>query len=196
MKQDIILAGVGGQGILSISFVLVNSALQKGLTSKQSEVHGMSQRGGPVFSYVRISDEPIYSDLIPKGEADMIIGLESMEALRYTHYLRKDGFMFVDQTQIAVDGYDKSRIEDVINQYNRSIYLKARSLAKEAGNVLAANMVMIGAASPFLVLEEEHLKESIRILFSRKSEDIIQVNIAAFDLGVEEGKKLAERLAC
>ena len=100
----------------------------------------------------------------------------------------------LSQTQVVIDGYEKERIEAEITKYPRSIYLKARKLAKEAGNVLAANMVMAGAASPFLVLEEDHLKECIRTLFSRKSEEIIQVNLAAFDRGVEEGKKLAERL--
>lgn len=194
MKQDIILAGVGGQGILSISFVLVNSAMQNGLNSKQSEVHGMSQRGGPVFSYVRISKDTIYSDLIPEGEADMIISLESMETLRYAKYLKPDGHIFVDQTQITIDGYDKEKIEAAISDYPRGIYIPARKLAKEAGNVLAANMVMVGTASPFLNLEADHLKDSIRILFSRKSEEIIDVNLKAFDMGVIEGEKLAEQV--
>jgi indolepyruvate ferredoxin oxidoreductase beta subunit len=194
MKQDIILSGVGGQGILSIAFVLVNSANIKGLNSKQAEVHGMSQRGGPVFAFVRISDEPIYSDLIPAGEADMIISLESMEALRYSEYLKPDGHLIVDRTQIEIDSYDKESIDNTISSFPRHLYVNARQAAKEAGNALSANMVMVGAASPFLSIEESHLKESIKTLFSRKSVEVIETNLIAFDKGVELSKKLVADL--
>jgi indolepyruvate ferredoxin oxidoreductase beta subunit len=193
MKQDIIIAGVGGQGILSIAFVLVNSAMLKGLNSKQSEVHGMSQRGGPVFAYVRISDETIYSDLIPTGEADMIIGLEAMESLRYAQFLKKGGNLIVDHHYILVNGYDKTAIDAAIEQYPRHIWVNAQQIAREVGNPLTANMVMMGAASPLLSIEETLLKDSIRTLFARKSEDIITINLAAFDRGAELGKRFLDK---
>ena len=193
MKQDIIIAGVGGQGILSIAFVLVNSAMLKGLNCKQSEVHGMSQRGGPVFAYVRISDKTIYSDLIPIGEADHIIGLETMESLRYAQYLKKDGSLIVDHNYIHINGYDKGAIETAIEQYSRHIWVQAYHIAREVGNPLTANMVMMGAASPLLPIEESLFKDSIRTLFRRKSEDIISINLAAFDRGVEIGKQFLEK---
>jgi indolepyruvate ferredoxin oxidoreductase beta subunit len=90
MKTDIILAGVGGQGILSIAAVIGSAAVEENLFIKQTEVHGMSQRGGDVQSHLRISDQAIASDLIPLGRADLIISLEPMEALRYLPYLKKD----------------------------------------------------------------------------------------------------------
>src|SRR4030042_5605627 len=93
MKQDIILAGVGGQGILSIAFVIAGAALEDGLEVKQAEVHGMSQRGGAVQSHLRLSQERIFSDLIPKGEADLILSVEPLEALRYVDYLRPEGMV-------------------------------------------------------------------------------------------------------
>ncbi len=194
MKQDIILAGVGGQGILSISFILVNSANEMGLNSKQSEVHGMSQRGGPVFAFVRISDETIYSDLIPSGEADLILGLEPMEALRYTQYLKKDGMLIVDQNPIKINNYDEDSINKAINDYPNHILLNADKIAKEVGNPLGANMVLGGVASPFLNLEESHMKASIKTLFGRKSEKIVESNIEAFDKGAELGRKFQKDL--
>ncbi|MBR4154736.1 MAG: 2-oxoacid:acceptor oxidoreductase family protein, partial [Paludibacteraceae bacterium] len=93
MKTDIILSGVGGQGILSIATVIGDAALNEGLHLKQAEVHGMSQRGGDVQSNLRISSEPIHSDLIPLGSANVIISLEPMEALRYMPYLAPDGWV-------------------------------------------------------------------------------------------------------
>ncbi|MFC1557444.1 indolepyruvate oxidoreductase subunit beta [candidate division KSB1 bacterium] len=188
MKQDIIVAGVGGQGILSIAFVFVNSALQKGMNSKQSEVHGMSQRGGPVFAYIRISDEPIFSDLIPVGEADMIIGLEAMESLRYADYLKEGGYLIVDQTYMTIDNYNSEAVDSQIRYYPKHILIQARRLAKEAGNILAANMVMAGVACPFLEIEASFLKDSIRTLFAKKTEEVINVNLKAFDIGIKLGR--------
>jgi indolepyruvate ferredoxin oxidoreductase beta subunit len=165
-----------------------------GLNSKQSEVHGMSQRGGPVFAFVRISDEVIYSDLIPSGEADLILGLEPMEALRYTQYLKKDGMLIVDQNPIKIDNYDEDAITKAINEYPNHILLNADKIAKEVGNPLGANMVLGGVASPFLKLEESYMKASIRTLFGRKSEKIVESNIMAFDKGAELGMKFQKEL--
>ena len=100
MKTDMILSGVGGQGILSIAAVVGEAAVNEGLYMKQAEVHGMSQRGGDVQSNLRLSDQPIASDLIPKGQADLIVSLEPMEALRYLPYLKKDGWL-VTNSQLS-----------------------------------------------------------------------------------------------
>ena len=98
MKKDIILSGVGGQGILSIAAIIGQAALKDNLYMKQAEVHGMSQRGGDVQSNLRISDRPISSDLIPHGKCDLIISLEPMESLRYVEYLSQDGWLVTNET--------------------------------------------------------------------------------------------------
>jgi indolepyruvate ferredoxin oxidoreductase beta subunit len=187
MKNDIILAGVGGQGILSIAAVLGIAALEKGWFVKQSEVHGMSQRGGAVLSHIRISDEEIFSSLIPKGEADMILSVEPMELLRYTPFLKKEGYL-ISNTKHVKNIPNYPEIEDVYNEIERHkhrILIDADTLAKKAGNVRAANMVMLGAASDHMVLDAESLQNGIREIFSRKGERIIDLNIEAFNSGRE-----------
>jgi len=185
MKKNLIISGVGGQGILSISYVIVSSATKMGLNSKQSEVHGMSQRGGPVYSFLRISSSEIYSDLIPKGECDIIISLEPMEALRYINYLKPDGLLITDKTPFLIKGYDIDKVISKLKEFKNSILIDAKSVAKSAGSILAQNMVMVGSASNFLEIDKILLKESIKTLFSTKSQKIVDVNLKAFESGIK-----------
>jgi indolepyruvate ferredoxin oxidoreductase beta subunit len=185
MKQDIILAGVGGQGILSIAFVIDNAALKQGLDFKQAEVHGMAQRGGAVQSHLRISDQPVHSDLIPKGAADMILSVEPMECVRYLDYLAPEGIVVTSRSPF-VNIPDYPDIDDVlsaIETVTNRIIVDSEKLAKEAGSPKAQNMVMLGAASPHLILQEANLREFIRVLFGPRGEKMVEMNIQAFELG-------------
>lgn len=185
MKYDIILAGVGGQGILSIAFVIDNAALEEGLFFKQAEVHGMSQRGGAVQSHLRLSDGHIYSDLIPLGEADMILSVEPLETLRYFEYLRPDGAVVSSSTPFK-NIPDYPELEEVVREIRKApvnVLIDSERLAREAGSAKAQNMVMLGAASVFLPLKEETLKKFIGVLFMKRGEQVVQVNLKAFDLG-------------
>lgn len=151
MKTDIILAGVGGQGILSIAAALGSAALTNNLYMKQAETHGMSQRGGDVQSFMRISDQPIFSDLIAKGTADIILSVEPMEALRYLPYLRRGGYVVTNSTPfINIPNYpDTGLLMETLKALPHQVIIDADTLAKEsAGNVRAGNFVMLGAASP------------------------------------------------
>jgi indolepyruvate ferredoxin oxidoreductase beta subunit len=185
MKQDIILAGVGGQGILSIAFVIDNAALAEGLSFKQAEVHGMAQRGGAVQSHMRLSSERIWSDLIPKGEADMILSVEPLEALRYLEYLRPDGIVVTSSTPY-VNIPDYPPVESVlagIRKAGTCIIVDSEKIAKEAGTSKAQNTVMLGAASKRLILKEETLRRFIEVLFKTRGENVVQANLKAFELG-------------
>lgn len=192
MKQDIILAGVGGQGILSIATVIGSAALQQGLYLKQAEVHGMSQRGGDVQSNLRLSSDPIHSDLIPKGGADLIVSLEPMEALRYLPYLSKDGWI-ITNTAPFVNIPDYPEMDKVVAELNRQprvVALDVDAIAKDLGSPRGANMVLLGAMSAVLhILEPEKLREGIRRIFGRKGEAVVESNIKAFDAGLEFSQK-------
>ncbi len=185
MKQDIILAGVGGQGILSIAFVIDNAALKKGLRFKQAEVHGMAQRGGAVQSHLRLSDGPIHSDLIPRGGADMILSVEPLECVRYLDYLSPSGIVVTSRSPY-VNIPDYPPIEEVLAALRgaeKRIIVDAEALARKAGSSKSQNMVMLGAASPFLLLEAEDLKAFIRVLFGPRGEKLVRINLDAFQLG-------------
>ena len=187
MKTNIILAGVGGQGILTIAAVLDTAALDCNLNIKQSEVHGMSQRGGAVQSHVRISDKEIFSDLIPQGKADIIISVEPMELLRYLPFLKKDGYLVTDSNPF-VNITDYPELEDLyqeIKSYKNSILIDAKQIAKDLGNLKATNIVLLGAASSLLPLNEENLQQTIKKLFDRKGERIVNKNLEAFEKGKE-----------
>jgi len=185
MKKDIIISGVGGQGILTISAVLDMAALESGYNVKQSEVHGMSQRGGAVQAHVRISDKPVYSDLIPMGKADLILSVEPMELLRYLPYLHKDGYLVTDINPFKnIANYpDEIDLKKQIEQFPNHRIVDARTLAKKAGNFRASNIVMIGAASDLLPFEDDLIKKVISDLFKRKGDRIVQMNLDAYDLG-------------
>lgn len=192
MKQDIILAGVGGQGILSIATVIGSAALKQGLCLKQAEVHGMSQRGGDVQSNLRLSSEPIHSDLIPRGGADLIVSLEPMEALRYLPYLAKDGWI-ITNTVPFLNIPDYPEMEKVMAELEKLphvIAIDVDSIAKDAGSARSANMVLLGATAAVLnILDPEKLRDGIRRVFARKGDAIVEANIKAFDAGFESAKK-------
>lgn len=192
MKQDIILAGVGGQGILSIATVIGSAALEQGLHLKQAEVHGMSQRGGDVQSNLRISTEPVHSDLIPKGGADLIVSLEPMEALRYLPYLSKDGWIITNTTPfVNIPNYpDIDALMAELKKYPNVIALDVDAIAKEIMSPRSANMVLLGATAAVMsILDPEKLKDGIRRIFARKGEDVVEANIKAFDAGLQYSQK-------
>lgn len=188
MKTDIILAGVGGQGILSIAAALGSAALTNNLYMKQAETHGMSQRGGDVQSFMRISDQPIYSDLIAKGSADIILSVEPMEALRYLPYLREGGYVVTNSTPfINIPNYPEvEKLMSTLKSLPHQVIIDADTIAKEsAGNVRAGNFVMLGAASPFVEIPFEYLEEGIRAIFNRKGAEIVEMNLKALRAGRE-----------
>lgn len=185
MKQDIILAGVGGQGILSIAFVIDSAALKEGFQVKQAEVHGMSQRGGAVQSHLRLSRQPIFSDLIPKGEADLILSVEPLEAVRYFDYLNPRGTVISSSTPF-VNIPDYPDVETVLSGIRRArhhLIIDSERLARESGSSRTQNMVMLGAASGSLLVKQESLVEFIKVLFQRRGENIVSANLKAFELG-------------
>jgi indolepyruvate ferredoxin oxidoreductase beta subunit len=191
MKRDIILAGVGGQGILSIATVIGDAALNEGLYLKQAEVHGMSQRGGDVQSNLRLSSEPIYSDLIPMSGADIIISLEPMEALRYLPYLKPDGWI-VSSSKPFVNIPNYPDIEEVLSQVksiSNHLLIDVEALAKEVGApVQAANMVLLGAAIPMLGIDHDKIIDGVKRIFARKGEAIVATNVAAIEAGYNASK--------
>ena len=197
MKRDIILAGVGGQGILSIATVIGEAALKEGLYLKQAEVHGMSQRGGDVQSNLRLSSEPIYSDLIAKGGADIIISLEPMEALRYLPYLKPDGWIVSScKPFVNIPNYpDIEQVLEHIKAVKNHVLLDVEVLAKEAGAPLqAANMVLLGAAIPMLGIDHDKIVEGVKRIFARKGEAIVAANIAAIEAGYDRSAQSACRI--
>jgi indolepyruvate ferredoxin oxidoreductase beta subunit len=188
MKTDIILAGVGGQGILSIAAVIGEAAIEDGLYMKQSEVHGMSQRGGDVQSHLRISDRPVASDLIPLGSADIIISLEPMEALRYLPYLKKDGWVVANSKPFEnVPNYPE--ITQIMKEYDKlphKIILEVEQIAKDLGVPRASNVVLLGAASPFIGISFDKLENGIRSIFGKKGENVVEMNLKAMRIGANK----------
>lgn len=193
MKTDIVLAGVGGQGILSIATILGAASLKEGLHLKQAEVHGMSQRGGDVQSNLRISSDPIASDLIPLGKADLIVSLEPMEALRYLPWLSKEGWIVTNTTPfVNIDNYPEAEaLEKELERVGRVVAFDMDALAKEVATPRASNMVLLGAASPFVAIEPEKIEEGIRAIFGKKGEAILESNLKAFRAGREMAEKIS-----
>jgi indolepyruvate ferredoxin oxidoreductase beta subunit len=185
MTTNIILAGVGGQGVLSIAAVLDTACLNNGLFFKQSEVHGMSQRGGAVQSHIRISDDNIFSDIIPLGEADIILSTEPLEALRYLPFLKKDGWIITDTQAVEnIPLYpDKERILDTIQDFKNHNAFNATEIARKAGNAKAANMVLLGTLTEQLPIKERALKAAIKSVFERKGRRFVDLNLKAFEAG-------------
>ena len=192
MKQDIILAGVGGQGILSIATVIGSAALGQGLHLKQAEVHGMSQRGGDVQSNLRLSSDPIHSDLIPRGKADLIVSLEPMEALRYVPYLAPQGWIITNTVPfVNIPDYpEMDKVTAELGKLPHVIAIDVDAIAKEVGSPRSANMVLLGATAAVLdILDPEKLRDGIRRIFGRKGEAIVEANIKAFDAGLASAQK-------
>jgi indolepyruvate ferredoxin oxidoreductase beta subunit len=187
MKKDIILAGVGGQGILSIAAIIGTAAMQADLYLKQAEVHGMSQRGGDVHSNLRLSDKPVASDLIPKGQADMIIAVEPMESLRYISMLGEEGWLITNSTPyVNIKNYPE--LEDILQEIKslpKHIIINADDIAKDLGSKRAANMVILGAAIPFMDMDVQLFHDAVSKIFGRKGEDIVQLNIKALHAGID-----------
>jgi len=191
MKKDIILAGVGGQGILSIATTIGLAALKKNLNIKQAEVHGMSQRGGEVVSHLRISDSQIFSDLITKGQADMILSLEPLETLRYLPYLNESGWIISNSEPYTnIPNYpDLEIVYNEIRKYKNHVLINADEIAKKLNAPLSANMVLIGAAAHYLGLEQQEIEDAIRVQFNKKGDDIVNINIQAFREGLAFAKE-------
>jgi indolepyruvate ferredoxin oxidoreductase beta subunit len=191
MKNDIILSGVGGQGILSIAAVIGLAAVESNLFLKQSEVHGMSQRGGDVQSHLRLSDRQISSDLIPHGKADIIISVEPMESLRYLPWLADTGWIVTNSSPF-ININDYPPVEEILSEIKKTknhIIIDADSIAKETGSVKSGNMVILGAASLFIEIPFEKLENAVRSLFSRKGEEIVDINLRALRAGREFSEK-------
>ena len=192
MKQDIILAGVGGQGILSIATVIGSAALEQGLHLKQAEVHGMSQRGGDVQSNLRLSSDPIFSDLIPRGAADLVVSLEPLEALRYIPFLAPEGWIITNTVPFEniPDYPPMDQVMGELNKLPRVIAIDVDAIAKEVGSPRSANMVLLGATAAVLhILDPEKLRAGIHKIFGRKGEAVVEANIKAFDAGLASAQK-------
>jgi len=185
MKKDIILCGVGGQGILSVATIIGEAAMNDGLYIKQAEVHGMSQRGGDVQSNLRISSSPIMSDLISLGGADVIISMEPMEALRYLPYLSKEGWIITSSTPyVNIPNYpDMAVIEADLAKVKHVIRLDIEQMAKDGGVPRSANVILLGAAQKALAMDYAKLEDAVRRVFGRKGEKIVEQNIKALAIG-------------
>jgi indolepyruvate ferredoxin oxidoreductase beta subunit len=185
MKYDIILSGVGGQGILSVAAVIATAAMNEGYRVRQSEVHGMAQRGGAVQAHLRISDGNIPSDLIGRGRADMILSMEPLESLRYLDYLKPDGrLVSASEAFTNIPDYpDENGIHRAISKVANSRLIATKDLAKQAGSIRAANMVLIGAAAPYLPLKPEAIQKAVADLFMRKGKETVDINLKALEMG-------------
>ncbi len=187
-KYDVILAGVGGQGVLSVAAVISIAAMKDGYTLRQSEVHGMAQRGGAVLAHMRISRSEIVSDLIPKGMADVVLSMEPMESLRYVDYLKPEGSLISAAApyENIPDYPDMDEINNKINSLKNAKIIDAKTLAKEAGTIKAVNMVMVGALSTKMDIKKESIEEAIKDIFSAKGQKIIEANLKAVELGYRQ----------
>jgi indolepyruvate ferredoxin oxidoreductase beta subunit len=187
MKSDIILSGVGGQGILSIAATIGMAAIENNLNLKQAEVHGMSQRGGAVQSHLRVSDKEIASDLIPLGQADLIISVEPMESLRYLPWLSESGWLVTNTTPfVNIPDYpDMKELLTEIERIPHHIAINADEIARQVKSPRSSNIVMLGAASPFLDIPYESLENGIRKIFGRKGDKIVHSNLTALKAGRE-----------
>lgn len=193
MKTDIILSGVGGQGILSVATIIGEAALAENLYIKQAEVHGMSQRGGDVQSNLRLSDRPINSDLIAAGSADVIISLEPMEALRYLPYLAQEGWIITSSTPfVNIPNYpNENRLKAELEKLPHVVMLDVDALAKEHNLPKSANVILLGAAAKALqIIGYEDLEKSIARVFAGKGQAVVEMNIKALSIGYRAVEKI------
>ncbi|MEG1664943.1 MAG: indolepyruvate oxidoreductase subunit beta [Mucinivorans sp.] len=191
MNKNIILSGVGGQGILSIAAIIGQAALRANLYIKQAEVHGMSQRGGDVQSNLRISSKPIHSDLIARGTADLIIALEPMEALRYVPYLAAEGWVVANSAPFCnIPSYpDQEAIIGALNGRGNTILLNVDELAAEHKLERSANMILLGATSLVLGIDFNELEQGIQDVFGAKGSKVVEQNLRALALGQHMAKQ-------
>ncbi len=183
MKKDIILCGVGGDGIVSVAKIISDAALSLGMYVKQSEIHGMSQRGGSVFSHLRVSSDPIFSDVIPEGKADIILSSEPMEALRYLPFLSKDGWVITNSAPfINIKNYPElDAVMAELKKVPHCVAFDANEIAKQVK--ARSNMVLLGAAAPYLDIDFAELEKAIASIFGRKGEEVVATNVAAIRAG-------------
>ena len=192
MKKDIILCGVGGQGILSIATVIGEAATRNGLCLKQAEVHGMSQRGGDVQSHLRLSTDEIWSDLIPHASADLVISMEPMESLRYLAWLSASGTVVTSSKPfVNIPDYPAAELlQGELAALPSVVSLDIEQIARELSSPRSANMVLLGMAAPYIgILQVEQLRDAIITVFSRKGQAVVEANLKAFDAGVAAASK-------
>ena len=186
MKRDIVLAGIGGQGILTLAVLIVDAAMREGLNVRQTELHGMSQRGGAVEAHVRLSDGPLFSNLVAKGRADLILATEPLEALRNIDYLSPGGLIVTNSATVEnIPNYPPhEELMKLLNNCGRKVYLiDAAAVAKEAGTARAQNVVLIGAASAFVGLKPESLRAAVSEMFAKMKRNMLYMNLRALQLG-------------
>jgi indolepyruvate ferredoxin oxidoreductase beta subunit len=187
MKCDIVLAGVGGQGVLSLAAAIATGAMEEKLCVKQAEVHGMAQRGGAVMATLRMSDHEIASDLIPHGTASMILSMEPMESLRYLPYLSPQGTLITSANPVRniPDYPELDELLARIRSLPHAVVVDAEKLARQAGSARATNIVMVGAAIPLLPIKAETIERAVRTIFARKGDEVVNVNLRALRAGRE-----------
>lgn len=192
MIKNIILSGVGGQGILTIASIIDYAAMHSNLNVKQAEVHGMSQRGGDVQSNLRISDQEIYSDLIPKGDADIILSMEPLEALRYIPFLKKDGIVITSSGCLKnISNYpDESKVLEAIKTSGfKYVIIDSEEITKKLSERVS-NVVIAGAVAPIVGIDSKIMEQSVKELFASKGEEIVAMNVKAFEMGLEYSKNI------
>lgn len=189
MKKDIVLCGVGGDGIVSVAKIISDAALNMGLNLKQSEIHGMSQRGGSVFSHLRLSSDEIFADVIPEGQADIILSSEPMEALRYLPWLAKDGWVITNNEPfVNIKNYpDMDKVNAELGKIKNLVSFNASEIAKAIK--ARSNMVLLGATVPYLDIELKKVEDAIMHIFGNKGADVVEVNMKALHAGYEQAKK-------
>jgi indolepyruvate ferredoxin oxidoreductase beta subunit len=187
MKYDLIIAGVGGQGILSLSTIIASAAMDEGLHTLQSEIHGMAQRGGAVMTHLRIADQPIHSALISTGTADMILAMEPVESLRYLDCLSPKGILLAaSEPVVNIPDYPSPEtIRRRMSLVPQAHMVEAGELARQSGSPRSANVVMVGAAAVFLPILPETLRSFIISTFRSKGQQVVEANLRAFEAGME-----------
>lgn len=186
--KSILLAGVGGQGILRASDIICMAVMEAGFDTKKSEVHGMAQRGGCVTSHVRYGAK-VYSPLARKGDVDILLSFEKLETLRYLDFLKPDGIIIMDKEEIyppavnlGISEYPRDILEQLKDNFKNVVVADALVLAREAGNLRAANTVMLGIVSKYIDIKDEIWESVLRRSFPEK---LVDLNIKAFRLGKE-----------
>lgn len=191
MKYDLVLCGVGGQGILSVAAVIAQAAMDEGLSVRQSEVHGMAQRGGAVQAHLRIADREIHGSLIGRGRADMLLSMEPLETLRYMEFLTAEARVITALEPFKnIPNYpDIKLLRETLKNVSRLLALPVEDMAKEAGHIRSANMVLVGAASVWLPIGKETLREAVAKRLGSKGKNMLELNLRAFDLGRSGAEK-------